>query len=88
MNIGQLKMANNQIIIMTEKEEFFKSYGKTIAIKRKDGQVYLSLLWYYNKTTLKYLKLFLGINFTTKQIKEKIYTQEYLPLWDYPQIKK
>lgn len=55
----------NQFIIETEKELFFQSYKKTIALIRINAynkrEIFIDTnYWDYSRTTLKYLNNFLG----------------------------
>ena len=65
----------NQIIIETDKEYIFQSYGTTIAKQQKGflGGVTLDkYYWNYSQTTLKYLKEFLPNYYNKKEIEEQI----------------
>ena len=64
----------NQFEITFNNGKVFKSYHSIIAIKYK-GKVYLTDKYNYSKTTMKYLKQFLGhgIGETRKAIKEGKY---------------
>ena len=65
----------NQIIIETDKEYIFQSYGTIIAKKKRGflGGITLDKnYWDYSRTTLKYLKEFLPINYNKKEIEEQI----------------
>lgn len=65
----------NQFIIRDDNLIIFQSYGTTIAIK-DDGDVLLNKYdWDYSRTTLKYLREFLGED--TKAIRAKIKSGEY-----------
>ena len=69
-----------QYEINTPKERFFQSYQSIIAKQCKvSRKIYLdSYYWDYSRTTLKYLKQFLGIDKSKreieKDIKEGVYT--------------
>ena len=58
----------------------FQSYDSTIAIREGyAGQVTLDkYYWYYSKTTLKYLKLFLNIGDSKAQMIKDIEAGKYL----------
>jgi len=70
----------NQYEIETDKYYIFQSY-QTIIAKRTRGfgkQVILDpYYWNYSRTTLKYLKQFLGVNLTSKEIEERIKNGTY-----------
>lgn len=61
----------NQFILNTKKGIGFQSYESLIAFKADDN-IYLSDKWDYSATTLKYLKAFLGITDSKKQIQSDI----------------
>ena len=70
----------NQYEIETDKYYIFQSYGTTIAkIERCFmGKVILDPhYWDYSRTTLKYLKVFLGVNLSSKEIEERIKNGTY-----------
>lgn len=65
----------NQYEIETDKYYIFQSYNSIIAKKERGflGKVILdSYYWNYSRTTLKYLKQFLGVNISSKEIEERI----------------
>ena len=65
----------NQYEITTDKHFIFQSYDSIIAKKDRGfmGKVVLdSYYWNYSKTTLKYLKQFLGVNISKKEIEDRI----------------
>lgn len=65
----------NQYEIETDKYYIFQSYNSIIAKKEKGflGKVILDpYYWNYSRTTLKYLKQFLGINISSKEIEQRI----------------
>jgi len=73
----------NQYEIETDKFYIFQSYGSIIAMKEKSifyskdrgfqGKVIIDPhFWDYSKTTLKYLKQFLGVNLSKKEIESYI----------------
>lgn len=65
----------NQFEIETPKEIIFQSYGTTIAKRERGflGSVTLDkYYWNYSRTTLKYLKQFLGNNLTKQEIENRI----------------
>ena len=65
----------NQYEIETDKYYIFQSYGSIIAKKERGflGKVILDPhFWNYSRTTLKYLKQFLGVNISSKEIEERI----------------
>jgi ribosomal protein L19 len=70
----------NQIIIETDKELIFQSYG-TIIAKRERGFLGGTTLdknyWDYSRTTLKYLKEFLPNNYNKKEIEQQINNGNY-----------
>lgn len=63
--------AANQFIINEPDGQVFQSYNSRIA-KIKDGKIMLSPDWDCSATTLKHLKLFLGVSLTKDQIKQRI----------------
>lgn len=70
----------NQYEITTNKHYIFQSYGTTIAKKERGfmGKVILDpYYWNYSRTTLKYLKQFLGVNLSSKEIEERIKNGTY-----------
>ena len=65
----------NQFEIETPKYIIFQSYNSIIAKKERgfQGKVTLdSYYWDYSRTTLKYLKDFLGVNLSKKEIQSYI----------------
>jgi hypothetical protein len=65
----------NQFEIETDKYYIFQSYNSIIAKKERGfmGKVILDpKYWDYSATTLKYLKQFLGISLTKKEIESYI----------------
>jgi len=65
----------NQFEIETNKYYIFQSYNSIIAKTQKgyEGKTILdSYYWDYSKTTLKYLKEFLGIDKTKREIENDI----------------
>lgn len=70
----------NQYEIETDKYYIFQSYGSVIAKKERGflGKVILDpYYWNYSRTTLKYLKQFLGVNLSSKEIEERIKNGTY-----------
>lgn len=70
----------NQYEIETNKFYIFQSYNTIIAKKERGflGKVILdSYYWNYSRTTLKYLKQFLGTNISSKEIEERIKNGTY-----------
>lgn len=70
----------NQYEIETDKHFIFQSYGSIIAKKERGflGAVILDpYYWNYSKTTLKYLKQFLGINISSREIEQRIKNGTY-----------
>ena len=70
----------NQYEIETDKYYIFQSYGSVIAKKERGflGKVILDpYYWNYSRTTLKYLKQFLRVNLSSKEIEEKIKNGTY-----------
>lgn len=90
MNISKLRITNmqsprsgnpvaNQFIILNDDGQYFKSYQTMIAFRPNQGNIVLdSNSWDYSKTTLKYLKEFLGINSSKKEIQKAIDNKAYL----------
>ena len=65
----------NQYEIETDKHYIFQSYGSIIAYKERgfQGKTVLDhYLWDISRTTLKYLKQFLGVNLSKKEIESYI----------------
>lgn len=59
----------NQFIITTEDGTYFQSYSTVIAFEDKSGKITLDKHnWDYSATTLKYLKQFIGSNYSKKEI--------------------
>lgn len=70
-------LANNQVVISAGNKDVFLSYNSTIA-EVKNGTVTLDPnYWDYSRTTLKYLKIFLGVSFSKKEIQDRIDSKEY-----------
>lgn len=70
----------NQYEIETDKYYIFQSYNTIIAKKERGflGKVILDpYYWNYSRTTLKYLKQFLGINISSKEIEQRIKNGTY-----------
>ena len=61
-----------QYKIETKTALVFQSYKTVIAKIMKKGNIYLDPDWDCSSTTLKYLKVFLGISSSKKQIKADI----------------
>lgn len=70
----------NQYLIETDKHFIFQSYNTIIAKKERGflGKVILDpYFWNYSRTTLKYLKQFLGKNISSKEIEQRIKNGTY-----------
>ena len=70
----------NQFKIYTDKYIYFQSYSTIIAKKQRGflGKTTLDKkYWDYSRTTLKYLKSFLGTNKSKKEIEKDIKTGVY-----------
>ena len=67
-------MANNQVVIEHEGKTIFQSYDSVIAIIG-EGKISLSHHYDYSRTTMKYLKQFLGHGI--KETRERIESGEY-----------
>jgi len=82
-NMGSTRTENpviNQIIIETDKEIIFQSYGTIIAKKQRGflGGITLDKNhWDYSRTTLKYLREFLGFSYSKKEIEQHIKSGRY-----------
>lgn len=64
--VSQLK--NNQLVLNTDRGQFFQSYETLIAFKPLNGDTpVLSKDWACSATTLKYVKEFLGMNYLSKK---------------------
>ena len=84
------KPVANQIIIKTDKEIIFQSYGTIIAKKQRgflEGITLDKKYWNYSRTTLKYLKEFLDLSCSKKEIEQQINNGNYktkdLNKWNY-----
>lgn len=63
----------NQYLIATKEGEYFQSYRTLIAFRDWEGKTTLDInSWDYSKTTLKYLKEFLGTSESKREIVKKI----------------
>lgn len=63
----------NQQVVVTNHGEYFVSYSTVIAYKPFNGGApTVSESWDYSATTLKHLKLFLGIEYTKAQIQKRL----------------
>lgn len=70
----------NQFIVTTDEGYYFQSYKTIIAFEPRHGLANTTLgrtvldkdSWDYSVTTLKYLKIFLGLEHTSKKEIEKI----------------
>lgn len=76
MNITALISARgnavaNQYSVDTANGTYFQSY-ETVIARRQDGTVCLSSAWNYSATTLKYLKVWLGVTLSKAQIQARI----------------
>ena len=72
------QLANkNQFKVYTERGVVFQSYNTLISYK-EGSRVYLTSDWDYSKTTLKHLKIFLGIELSAKDIRAKIKKGDYI----------
>ena len=69
-------MGANQLVITVGTSEVFQSYDSIIAIKKIGGIVVLSEHYDYSRTTMKYLKKFLGHDIT--ETRKRISDGEYL----------
>ena len=70
----------NQYEIETDKYYIFQSYNSIIAKKERGflGKVILDpYYWNYSRTTIKYLKQFLGTNISSKEIEQRIKNGTY-----------
>ena len=76
-------VANQYIITDDEQGKIFQSYQSTIAVCTDDGQIDLDeTYWDYSRTTLKYLKEFLGQT-TSKRITSKKEIQAKIDSGEY-----
>jgi len=63
----------NQFLISSDRYNIFKSYETIIAKEdRKTNKITLDYDWNYSQTTIKYLKEFLGITKSKKEIQNDI----------------
>ena len=69
-------MAKNQVILSNGEYRLFQSYSSRIAKIDSDNKVSLSPHYDYSRTTMKYLKQFLGhgIDETRKRLKSGEYS--------------
>lgn len=74
MQVQQL--APNQITVIQKNKIYFFSYNTLICIEIHKGlaKEYIldSFYWDYSRTTLKYLKQFMSINLSKKEIYDRI----------------
>ena len=75
MKLYVTELGKNQFEVICNGEAIFQSYRSIIAIKRNCGQVSLSHHYDYSKTTMKYLKAFLGHG--VAETRKKIDAGEY-----------
>lgn len=54
------KPVRSQFVITTPQGNFFQSYQTIVAFRANDGSYVLDPAWDCSRTTLKYLKLFMG----------------------------
>ena len=67
------KPVPNQFLISSDRYNIFKSYETIIAKEdRKTNKITLDYDWNYSQTTIKYLKEFLGITKSKKEIQNDI----------------
>lgn len=66
------KPVANQHVIATSNGEMFKSYKTMIALRTWEGDIMLDHDWDYSATTLKYLKIFLGVSISKSEIQNRI----------------
>lgn len=72
----------NQFLIYTDKHIYFQSYSSIIARRLRssfmdDDTTLDENYWDYSRTTLKYLKVFLGTQKSKKEIEKDIKTGVY-----------
>lgn len=65
-------VANHFIIRDDKGVKFLQSYDSIVVKRDTDGTVTLGADWDYSKTTLKYVKVFLGIYDSVKTIRRNI----------------
>jgi len=70
-------MAKNQYVINDGNKTTFQSYNNIIATIVGGIVILDPMFWDYSATTLKYLKQFLGITISKKEIQAKIDSGEY-----------
>ncbi len=69
----------NQFTIENEKGIYFQSYDSIIALKDKEGNIFLDKqYWDYSKTTVKHLCLFLDIVWSIKTVMQGIASGKYI----------
>ena len=78
MLVSQVGGNTNQFKVYMEKGVIFQSYSTLISFRDLNGKVYLTSDWDYSKTTLKHLKIFLGIDLSVKDIRAKIAKGDYI----------
>ena len=78
MLVSQVGRNTNQFKVYMEKGVIFQSYSTLISFRDLNGKVHLTSDWDYSKTTLKHLKIFLGIDLSAKDIRAKIAKGDYI----------
>ncbi len=70
-------VSKNQLVILDGNKETFQSYQSIIAVKDGATVTLDPMFWDYSATTLKFLKLFLGVTYTKAEIQAKIDSGDY-----------
>jgi len=72
-------LMNNQTVVKERGVTKFYSYGSLVAKEHRDGSISISKkYWAYSKTTLKWLKVFLGLeDYSKKELKECLNKSKY-----------
>jgi len=69
----------NQFTIENDRGIYFQSYNSIIAFKDKNNNIFLDKNYFdYSKTTVKHLCLFLGIEWSLKNVQNGIANGEYI----------
>ena len=70
-------VANHFSVVDTDGVKYLQSYQSTVVKLDTDGAVTLGADWDYSATTLKYVKYWLGISDTVKQMRKRIADGQY-----------
>lgn len=70
-------LGNNQVVVITNEGKFFFSYDRLIAVRDWTGTLYLTSLWDYSATTLKYFKNAYKLDMTKSEIQKALNSGEF-----------